>query len=308
MKHTFPVTFFLIAIFFISQIIGLSLLAAGTIVTTDDQGNTLVTHEDTALGPRPDVSGFTSFTYIIIGVAIGTVVLLILIRFHLFSVWKLWFFMAVWLATTVALGAIIPTAFAVIIALGLAVWKIWRPGLWIHNITEVLVYSGIALLIAPIMDLFYMSLLLVVIAIYDAYAVWKSKHMVKMAEFQSEAKLFAGLSVPYNLPPTKTIKQTKISLKKPAAITSASMKTAVLGGGDIAFPLLFTGTVFDALLKQNLSSVLAFCQSMIIVVGATTALTLLLIFAKKDTFYPAMPFISAGCFAGYGIILLLHLL
>ncbi len=45
-------------------------------------------------------------------------------------------------------------------------------------------YTGIAILFVPILNVFWMIILLIVISIYDAYAVWKSKHMVKMANFQ----------------------------------------------------------------------------------------------------------------------------
>jgi hypothetical protein len=38
------------------------------------------------------------------------------------------------------------------------------------------------------------------------------------------------------------------------------------------------------------------------------ALLLLFVKAGKDKFYPAMPFISAGCFAGLGIVWALNFL
>lgn len=305
MKHTLPVTLMLIAIFIISQLLGLALITLGTQITKDETGQTVVTHEDTAIGPRPETRGFQSFTYLLIGIAVGTAVLLILIRFHMTNVWKLWFFLAVWLAVTVSLGAALNKYVALGIAFVLAVWKIWRPNIIVHNLTEVLVYSGIALLIVPILDVFYASLLLIVIAIYDAYAVWKSKHMVKMANFQTESKLFAGLLIPY--PGTKVKMQGKPELKIKSVQKPTEGRSAILGGGDIAFPMLFAGVVMDSLLQDGFSKLIAYAQSLIIVAAATIALFLLFYYAKKDTFYPAMPFIAAGCFVGYGLVLLFHL-
>jgi presenilin-like A22 family membrane protease len=306
MKHTLPVTLILISVFIASQLLGLGLIAAGTTTTVDEEGNVVVAHEDTALGPRPETRGFASFTYLVVGIAVGTIVLLILIKFNLLRVWKLWFFLAVWLAMTVSLGGLMHAYVAAGVALALAVWKIFRPNVIVHNLTEVLVYSGIALLVVPILDLFYMSLLLVVIAVYDAYAVWKSKHMVAMAKFQTESKLFAGLLVPYTREAAKAQKTTKIvkttRTTQPMVQESQGGRNAILGGGDIAFPMLYTGVVMDSLLQSGLSRMAAFGYSLIVVAATATALFLLFYYAKKDRFYPAMPFLAAGCFAGYGIL------
>ncbi len=46
----------------------------------------------------------------------------------------------------------------------------------------------------------------------------------------------------------------------------------------------------------------ALMQSTLISIFAAIALLLLFVKATKDKFYPAMPFISAGCFAGLAVI------
>jgi hypothetical protein len=74
------------------------------------------------------------------------------------------------------------------------------------------------------------------------------------------------------------------------------VKSAILGGGDIGFPLLFAGVLMKSY---------GFMQVLIVPVVASIGLFLLLYFAKKDRFYPAMPFLSAACFAGYGLMLLI---
>jgi hypothetical protein len=48
-----------------------------------------------------------------------------------------------------------------------------------------------------------------------------------------------------------------------------------------------------------------FYKALLIPVTATIALAMLLLAGKKNHFYPAMPFISVGCFIGYGLILLI---
>ncbi len=305
MKHTAIVTAILVAVFILSQIIGLAIIDHGATISTDENGNRVVSYDDTALGERPQTEGGASVVYLLIGLAIGTIVLLVLIKFKLTSVWKLWYFLAVWAACTVSIGVLVHVWLAAATAFLLALWKILRPNVWVHNITEVLVYTGIAWLITPILGtVLWAAILLILIALYDAYAVWKSRHMVAMAQFQTESQLFAGLFVPYERG-TKMGKEPSLkvrAVRKPGADVPKESSNAILGGGDIAFPLLFNGVVLGSLLEQGFSKSAAFFWGLLPVAGAAAALLLLFVYAKKDQFYPAMPFLAAGCFVGYGVL------
>jgi presenilin-like A22 family membrane protease len=117
-----------------------------------------------------------------------------------------------------------------------------------------------------------------------------------MAKFQSSSKVFAGLSIPY--------KKIKAAPKKAAKTIKVNVQTAILGGGDIGFPLLFAGVVMKSIMLSNTLAV-GFLKSLIIPLTTTIALFMLLIKSKPDRFYPAMPFLSIGCFAGYLIVLLI---
>ena len=64
---------------------------------------------------------------------------------------------------------------------------------------------------------------------------WKSKHMVAMAQFQTKSGIFAGVLLPYKMP--------KLSLRKKKHKNKKLVKTAILGGGDIGFPLIFSGVI-----------------------------------------------------------------
>ena len=83
------------------------------------------------------------------------------------------------------------------------------------------------------------------------YAVWKSKHMVKMAKFQTKSNIFAGLMLPYQKKTGKVVSAVTKTEKKESAPHTAiekkkELKTAILGGGDVAFPLLFAGVVLKS--------------------------------------------------------------
>jgi presenilin-like A22 family membrane protease len=318
MKHTFNVTLALILIFVIAQITGIAIINQYMdYEKTVETGNATYSSLPFEM-ERPDIEQSYSYIFILIGVFVGTLIILALIKFKQMGLWKVWYFLAVLLSLTVAFAAFISSWLALAFAIIMAVFKIWKPNIIVHNLSEIIIYGGLAAIFVPIMNMFSVVMLLIIISFYDMYAVWKSKHMIKMAKFQTESKLFAGLSIPY----TRTDENEKIFLRKveikpEKKMTSKSSKEnsktakkessqiAILGGGDIAFPILFTGVVMKSLIVDGFSRTSAFLHVMIITFFVTVALALLLFSSKKGRFYPAMPFISLGCFIGYGVLILI---
>jgi presenilin-like A22 family membrane protease len=87
----------------------------------------------------------------------------------------------------------------------------------------------------------------------------------------------------------------------------ASVRQAILGGGDIVFPLIFSGAVFTQLLQQGLSHAVALFSALTVSMATLISLYLLFLLGKKNKFYPAMPFVSIGCFVGYFMVKLIIL-
>jgi len=314
MKHTLKITIILILIFFFSQLIGLTVINKDINVVKTPEGKIEVQHPETAIGPRPEMKPNVSFWYIIGAVLIGTLIVLILVKFRKFNIWKVWFFFAVWLAMTIAIGVFVDRTVAYVLCFLLALWKIYRPNIYVHNLTEIFMYTGIALIFVPLLNVFWAIMLLVAISTYDIYAVWKSKHMIKMAEFQAESNVFAGLFLPYKRKKVGRKEKTKIEKIKPIKISKVQKKeketnVAILGGGDIAFPLIFSGVVMESLIKFDMLSKLnAFLFTLIITFFVTLALILLFYKSEKGKYYPAMPFLTTGCLVGYGIVYLLQMI
>jgi presenilin-like A22 family membrane protease len=346
MKHNIKVTIFVILLFLIAQLIGLNIISKYVNIDQTSKSETTVMNDlGDGLTPSADMLANKSYSikdiwtsiYFILLIIIGTLILLLLIKLKLHSLWKFWFFFAVFIAMYKAIYpyflfttkfSIDPLLIVVILAAALSYLK--NKQIWLHNFTEVLLYGGIAAILVPMLNLFSVFFLLLLISIYDMYAVWHSKHMITLAEFQSGEHMFAGLDVPYlkdeivlkniiddNLDVEKSFdkepapdsslssfskssKSVKITTKtetcKKLDSPPVHINHAILGGGDIAFPLIFAGVV----LKYSASYPLA----LIVVLGSTTALALLFFFSKKGRYYPAMPFISLGCVCGYLITLL----
>lgn len=342
MKHNLKIILLLVGFFFLSQIIGLGILTQYIdMKTTSETGKTTLynaTYDVTGITPPSIENESYSFIGIVIAVIIGTVLVLLIIKYKRKTLWQMWFFLSVILTLIMAfspfvmkllnyfkyLNSFVSYGFIItlIIAGVLAYLKVFKKEIIVHNFTELFIYGGLASLLVPVLNLISAVALLVVISIYDMYAVWHSKHMISMAEFQTDNKIFAGLMIPYKkgsieeektnivtniIKATKKVEikleakkdklQNKASnenIKKEELSESTEQRNAILGGGDIAFPLLFSG----AIMKYTGT----FTGPIIISVCAAVALFLIYRFGKKDKYYPAMPFITAGCLIGAGII------
>lgn len=297
MKHTLKVTLLLVFIFFITQVIGLSVINEyidhKTLVETGE-----VTFEKLPYNlERPQIEESTSYIWIISAIIIGTLLLLLLIKLRKFRLWKLWFFLAVLFTMTIAFAAFIPQTIAAILAFILALIKIYKPTTVIQNLTEIFIYGGLAAIFVPVINIFAIFMLLILISIYDIIAVKHTKHMIKLAKFQTKSKIFAGLLIPYKLGKGKVMPKEK-------AVKEKGGKIAVLGGGDIGFPLLFAGVVMKDLMLKN-PELIGFLKALIIPVFVSLALLYLLAKGEKNKFYPAMPYLTVGCVIGYLIVLLL---
>ncbi len=311
MKHTIKVTTILVMLFLFSQVFGLFTVTRYISAETTEDGQIEISHSDTVIGEQPVVpESQKNYSFLLLAavILIGTLILLALIKINLGRLWKYWFFLAVFLSMSITIGVYMRFIIALMIGLALAFLKVFKKNVLVHNLTEPLVYTGIAIMILPWLNVLSASILLVIISLYDMYAVWKSKHMVTLAKFQTKEKAFAGLMLKY--PEEK--KKAKADQKAPeirivSAKTKRSkprIKDAFLGGGDIAFPLLFSAAVLESLVKMGIPKYHAFFYVLIISLFSSIALLLIFVKAKKDKFYPAMPFISLGCLVGYAIVYL----
>ncbi len=295
MKHSLKITLYLIILFLSSQFIGLAVISkyidTRTTTTTGE-----VTFESLPYNiERPPSEDYGTTLYIVIGVIIGTILMLLIIKYQKKLLWKLWFFIAVIVCLSIALSAYIWSWLAFIISVLLGYFKVFRANLWVHNITEVVIYGGIAAVFVPILNVPSVLVLLLIISAYDMVAVWYSRHMVKLAEFQKGNKVFAGVMLPSAASPPK-----KIRIKRKI---DSEPTYAILGGGDIAFPLLFAGVVMKGLVLDY-SIWGGFIRALPVTAGAATALIFLFVYAKKDRYYPAMPFLTVGCLLGWVVTFL----
>jgi presenilin-like A22 family membrane protease len=316
MKHTVKITLLLLAMFFVTQLIGLFVVnqySPETKQMIDADGNLIdVTSYNLPYGMDPPENvekkgiGDLVISFVIV-FSIAVVAMLLLMKFQAKILLKLWFFTVVALAIGITLNApLIDTPYSSLItfslALPLAYLKIFKRKIVIHNLTELLIYPGIASIFVALIfswtasPILAVSVILILISLYDMYAVWHSGFMQKMAQYQiQKLQVFSGFFVPYMGAKQKK-KLAKTSKPKEMKNKKVKVSVAILGGGDVVFPIILAGVVL---------ATMGIIQALLISVGATIALATLFYMSEKGKFYPAMPFISAGCFIALGIATLI---
>ena len=313
MKHTLKVTIILISMFLVAQLIGIfvaSQYLPETVQIYNNQTQTFENQEvyDLPYGVTPpeDTNPTTSIISIVIALIIAIFLMFILMKIKAEWFLRVWFFVVVALGIAIALNAFLiklpnATTLALIIAIPLAFVKIFQRNIIVHNMTELLIYPGIASVFIPILNLWSVIVLLVIISLYDIYAVWHAGFMQKMAKYQIEnLRVFSGFFVPYLGRKERAAlkKASPVKAKSSKAVKSSKTKSkekkvginiAILGGGDVVFPIILAGVVLRTL---------GLTQAILIALGATAALAYLFYKSEKGKFYPAMPFISIGCLVG----------
>ena len=96
MKHGLIVTLVLVAIFFISQVVGLVITNqyVDQVIVDPQTGEVInTTYKNLPLDiERPEVEESQSYLYILGAVLIGTILVLLIIKFKGVRLWKFWFF------------------------------------------------------------------------------------------------------------------------------------------------------------------------------------------------------------------------
>lgn len=299
MKHNTKITIILVAMFIITQLIGLF------VISNYNNGLTLPygMEPPTEVKEKPGNFGIN----ILFAFAFAVILFFILTKIKAEKFIRFWFFTV----TIIALGLTInvfllkiniinASIISLIIAIPLAYIKIFKRDVYIHNFTELLIYPGIAAVFVPIINVFWIIIFLLLISLYDIWAVWHSEIMQKMAKYQiNNLRLFTGFFIPYadkkqkakiKMIKNKYVNKSQKFMEKQFKKAKIKVNLAILGGGDIIFPIITAGIFYET--YHSLASAL------IISAFATIALLFLFILARKGKFYPAMPFLTIGIYLG----------
>jgi presenilin-like A22 family membrane protease len=307
MKHNTRVTTILVIMFLVTQLIGLFIVSSysnGLMLPFGMEPPAEIEESSLAGGLGSIVTAFV----------IAVLLFFLLMKINAQTFIRLWYLFVTILALGLSLFVILSkfginmSWIALLIALPLAFVKVFKRNVYVHNLTELLIYPGIAAVFISFLNnvfggsvILAMFTLLFIISAYDMWAVWHSGFMQKMAEFQmNNLKFFTGFFVPYTDKKNKAkIKMLKdkykgddVKLEDGFKKEKIKVNLAILGGGDIIFPIITAGIFYETF---------GLMSGLLIAGLSTVALAGLFILAKKGKYYPAMPFITAGLYAGMGL-------
>jgi len=176
----------------------------------------------------------------------GTVILLGLILFFIptsklrITFRILFIFLFSW-GVFIPLGLSFPisVAFPISIACGL-LW-FFTPRVWIHNLFMLVALAGVGSVFGFLFTPWIVMGFMAIISIYDILAV-RFGYMMWMVKKLAQSQVLPAFIIPME------ISGLNADLRKVTVIEdeSAEREYSILGGGDVAFPLLLIGSVFFA--------------------------------------------------------------
>jgi len=204
--------------------------------TTSPSGEITQTPAYSALGP---ILIYFFAVVIILGVVLFLVpvsVLKLILRalFAFLFGWGIFVILILWLPLAVTL------AFALTVALG---W-FFLPRVWLHNLAMILAMVSVGAVFGRMISPWTAMVLLLALSIYDFLAV-RFGYMVWMAKKMSDSNTLPAFFIP------RSILEWNNSLKESSVTRlmeqkSIDRKYSILGGGDIAFPLLLASATYFA--------------------------------------------------------------
>ncbi len=156
------------------------------------------------------------------------------------------------------------------------------PRVWIHNIITTLGVSGIAGLLGTSLSPLVACALLALFAIYDIVSVYRTKHMIVMANHMLSSGIIFGFLVPTTF--------RGLLLKKADALNSNQVM--MLGSGDVTLPLILAISV----LRQSTDAAV-----IIVLFSLVGVLVMQWLFLRQKEAAPmaALPPIALSAILGY---------
>ncbi len=194
------------------------------------------------------------------------------------------FLLSIGLGSLLTFSVLIHEIWALVSVL-ILIW-IWKkkPVILLHNLLISFSIAGVGAVVGNQLASEIIIIFFALFSVYDFVAVYKTKHMVKMASEMVKSKAIIGFIIPFSS--SELLDDFGKKRKE---------KFMVLGGGDVAFPLfLISATAINYGLREA-ATVTAFAC-----VGLFGSFIL---FKIKKRAIPALPPIALACLLGYSIVI-----
>ena len=176
-----------------------------------------------------------SWWQFLLAFSIGTAVILGLIRIiHGGLFLRIFFLAALFSGTFITLSIFLSDALSFIFSSLLVTFYVFYPYVWLHNFILILTLPGIAAILGSSLNPKTAVFLLIFMSIYDYVAVYRTKHMVKMAKAMISGMAILAMIYPQHL------KGFWSSIKEARPGEGFMM----LGTGDFVFPILMATSAY----------------------------------------------------------------
>lgn len=190
--------------------------------------------------------------------------------------------LAIWAGISIPLQLIIQSALISYLAAIFITWLFFKlKEIWFHNLIIIFAIAGIAGLAGLNFSPLGMIIILAALAAYDYWMVVSSRHMIHIAKEFLKEHIFLGVIAP------KSCEGYLHNLKKSDFNHN---NFTLLGGGDLAFPLMFASSIFK---NQGLN------DALVIVLFGIIGLFSIGFLTKKHKVIPALIPLAIFLVAGY---------
>lgn len=180
---------------------------------------------------------------------------------------------------------------AIILAIFLVIILYKYPEWYVIDISGIIIGTGAIAIFGMSLGILLVIILLIGLAIYDAISVYKTKHMIDLADTVMDLKLPVLLVVPkirhYSL-----IKETK-SLKEKLK-EDEERDAFFMGLGDIVMPGILVAAVYNVIDGGLLIALSC-------IIGTLVGFAILMIFVMRGKPQAGLPLLCGGAIAGYVI-------
>ncbi len=232
-----------------------------------------------------------SWWQFLLAFGIGTAVILGLIRImHGGLFLRIFFLMALFSGTLITLGIFLNDVWSLFFSLFLVVIYNFYPYVWFHNLILILTLPGIAAVLGASLTPYAAAILLIFMSVYDYIAVYKTKHMVKMAKAMIAGRAIFAMIYPEHWHGFKS----HLNEAHPGE------GFMMLGTGDFVFPIIMATSAY---------AVSAAAAWIVLAVSLLGLLLMHLIFISQKVRrpMPALPPLAAFAILGFVLAIILKI-
>jgi len=176
--------------------------------------------------------------------------------------------------------------FSAVLSVALLLLLITRPNWFVIDLTALLLAAGVTSIFGISLSPFPVIVLLIALAIYDFISVYKTGHMVDLADSITKMKLPMLFIIPFS----RSFKLKNLEKSKDKAV--------FMGVGDVVIPNIlvvsaqvFTDSPYIGFIKLS---------SFLTLIGGILGLFFLIyIVENREGAHPGLPFLNAGVITGY---------